>query len=134
MTTLTNASGFVCSNPRTETNTAWDFLHFISTLVLDRHLVAGDILLCDNASIHYSAEIQAPLDLLLLFAGVRLIFLPTYSPELNPCELIFAQIKRHVRTHRTGRHLFADVLSACADVTWLNVLSYYGKCIHNFEA
>jgi len=134
MTTLTNASGFVCSNPRTETNTALDFLHFIITLVLEGHLVAGDVLVCHNASIHYSAEIQAHLDLLLLFAGVRLLFLPTYSPELNPCEFIFAQIKRHVRTHRTSRHLLADVFTACADVTWLNVLSYYGKCIHNFES
>jgi len=134
LTSLTNPSGFVCSDPRHETNTAADFLNFIITLVLEGHLVAGDVLVCDNASIHYSAEIQAPLDILLLFVGVRLLFLPTYSPELNPCELIFAQIKRHVRTNRTSRHLLADVLTACTEVTWLNVLNYYGKCIYDFES
>jgi transposase len=34
----------------------------------------------------------------LLQHGVTVVTLPTYSPELNPCELVFARVKRHLRS------------------------------------
>jgi transposase len=55
-------------------------------------LVAGDLLVADNAAIHKSREIIPTLRVALATAGVRMVFLPTYSPELNPCELVFAQV------------------------------------------
>jgi transposase len=133
LTSLSLPHGLVCSTPRTSTNTALDFLQFVSELVANKHLVAGDILVCDNASIHYGDEIQIPLDFLLQSTGVRLLFMPTYSPELSPCELVFAQVKRHIRHNRQSRHLLLDVVDACASVSWLNVFSYYRKCILNFH-
>jgi transposase len=30
-------------------------------------------------------------------AGARLLFLPKYSPDLNPIEQVFAKLKAHVR-------------------------------------
>jgi transposase len=103
------------------TNTAIDFLAF----VIDGHLSAGDVLICDNASIHFAADIQAPRQLLLTAIGIRLLFMPTYSPESNPyaCELVFAQIKNHLR-HHLSLHVLAhhdlvvdvdvDVVVGCA--------------------
>ena len=58
--------------------------------------------LCDNASIHFAAEVALPLSELFDTAGVRLVFLPAYSPELNPCELVFAQVKNGLRRRRRG--------------------------------
>jgi transposase len=133
LTTLSHPSGFVISNPRTATNTAIDFLAFLVQLVVDGHLTAGDVLICDNASIHFAAEIQAPLQLLLTATGIRLLFMPTYSPELNPCELVFAQIKNHLRHHRSHNHLLVDVAVACASISWFNILAYYNKCIYHFD-
>jgi transposase len=86
------------------------------------HLDAGDILICDNAAVHFAEEIQGPLDLVLQLAGVRLLFIPTYSPELNPGELIFAKIKNHIRVHRSSKHLLRS-----------NVWAYYRKCILHFD-
>jgi len=133
LTSLSHPNGFVCSTPRVATNTAIDFFLFVTQLVKNQDLVAGDVLVLDNAAIQYSDEIRAPLDALLQLTGVRLLFMPTYSPELSPCELVFAQIKRHVRTNRSTRHLLLDVAAAAASVSWLNVFAYYRKCIHNFD-
>jgi transposase len=129
MATLQNANGFVISTPRTGSNNSFDFLLFLTVLVSAGQLVAGDVLVLDNAPVHYSAAIAAPLNLLLLSAGVRLLFLPTYSPELNPCEHIFAQIKHHLRIHRSPQPLPVDIFTACSTVTVFNVLAYYDKCI-----
>jgi hypothetical protein len=62
--------------------------------------VEGDILIMDNAAVHGSSDtLELLLDLLKLF-GIRLVYIPVYSPEFNPCELIFAQVKCYLRTHR----------------------------------
>ena len=133
MTSLSHPHGIVCSTPRVATNTALTFLEFIAQLVANQHLVAGDILVLDNAKIHYAEDIQIPLDLLLQATGVRLIFMPTYSPELSPCELVFAQVKNCLRNERMQRHLLLDIAAACATVGWLNVFAYYRRCIFNFH-
>lgn len=49
----------------------------MTLLVSSGQLVAGDIFVLDNAPVHYSADISAPLDLLLSVAGVRSFFLHT---------------------------------------------------------
>ena len=41
---------------------------------------------------------------------VHLVYLPTYSPELNPCELVFGLVKRWMR-HNAGRGSFLTELS-----------------------
>lgn len=56
----------------------------------------GDTLVVDNARIHKARDIVPTLRAALAAAGVRMLFLPTYSPELNPCELIFAQVCQSV--------------------------------------
>ena len=40
----------------------------------------------DNATVHKGLESMRFLSPLLRAAGVKLLFLPKYSPELNPCE------------------------------------------------
>ena len=46
--------------------------------------------MCDNAAVHTAANIQDFLLRVVEEWGVEIKFLPTYSPELNPCELVFA--------------------------------------------
>ena len=48
------------------------------------------ILIMDNASFHKGSETAA----LIRASGASLLFLPPYSPELNPIEQDFANIKR----------------------------------------
>ena len=53
-------------------------------------LDATHVVIMDNASFHKGSETAA----LIRGAGARLLFLLPYSPELNPIERDFANIKR----------------------------------------
>lgn len=61
--------------------------------VLIPSLVPGMVLVIDNARFHKSQRI---IDLVEA-AGCRIIFLPPYSPDLNPIEHHWAAIKHAIR-------------------------------------
>jgi hypothetical protein len=44
------------STPREESNTAEDFLEFVYSVIQAGALVAGDLFIVDNASIHFAME------------------------------------------------------------------------------
>jgi len=83
----------------------------------------------DNSS-YYEEDSAELLFEMLTLCGVTLIFLPTYSPELNPCELVLSQIKRSIRVNRFGRICLLDeIIKALARVTHDHILVYYKHCI-----
>ena len=70
-----------------------DFERFLSQDLLPR-LTEGSVLVLDNATIHKGGQIAE----LVEQAGCRLLYLPPYSPDFNPIELIWAYVKRLLRT------------------------------------
>jgi transposase len=76
--------------------------------VLGPQLREGDTLILDNLSTH---KIQI-VSQLLSDRGVRVRYLPPYSPDLNPIELAFAKLKAHLR-QKAARSL-DDLHSALA--------------------
>jgi transposase len=58
-------------------------------------LKAGQVVVMDNASFHKSPIIKE----LIETAGCRLIYLPPYSPDLNPIEKFWANLKRWIKQH-----------------------------------
>lgn len=62
-------------------------------------------------------------------AQVRLLFLPAYSPELNPAECLFGIVKTYLRNHRTSRPFLAELVDAFAHITWQNVADSYRHCL-----
>ncbi len=53
------------------------------------------ILVMDNCSIHHTREVKDLLDK----AGVLTLYLPPYSPDLNPIEEAFSYVKAYLRKH-----------------------------------
>lgn len=53
------------------------------------------VLIMDNASFHRSERIGQ----MCLEKGVKLVYLPPYSPDLNPIEEFFAELKAFIRRH-----------------------------------
>lgn len=51
------------------------------------------VLVMDNASFHHSERISQ----MCTDAGVKLVYLPLYSPDLNPIEELFAELKGFIR-------------------------------------
>lgn len=61
--------------------------------VLVPTLRAGDIVIMDNLGSHKGQAIRR----MIRAAGARLLFLPPYSPDLNPIEQVFAELKARLR-------------------------------------
>jgi len=56
-------------------------------------LKPGDIVIWDNLAAHKSGAVEKA----IWAKGAWLLFLPPYSPDLNPIELVFAKIKALLR-------------------------------------
>jgi transposase len=56
-------------------------------------LRSGDIVIMDNLGSHKGKAIRRA----IRAAGAKLIFLPPYSPDLNPIEQVFAKLKALLR-------------------------------------
>ena len=61
--------------------------------VLVPTLQQGDIVLADNLGSHKSKAVRQA----VRAAGARFLFLPKYSPDLNPIEQFFAKLKHWLR-------------------------------------
>jgi hypothetical protein len=109
-----------------------DFIQFIITCLRSGQLVAGDVLVLDNAPIHVASDIMPAFARLMAFAQVSVCFLPFYSPELNPCELVFAESKHYLRSNRRMHYPFwYEVARGFAESSFADMLQYYYKCIWN---
>lgn len=83
-------------------------------------LQPGDVVILDNLSSHKSAKAEA----ILKQRGAWFLFLPPYSPDLNPIEMMFAKLKTLLRRadersiaavwHRIGTLLSAFSPAECA--------------------
>jgi transposase len=85
--------GVCCSTVVDGAINAGIFEAFVSK-VLVPELRPGDVVVLDNLSSHKGSTTQA----LIEAAGATLRFLPPYSPDLNPIEMIFAKIKQLLRS------------------------------------
>jgi len=74
-------------------------------------LQAGDVVILDNLASHKSEKAKA----ILKERGAWFLFLPPYSPDLNPIEMAFAKLKAHLRRikARTIDALWKAVGSIC---------------------
>ena len=53
----------------------------------------GDVVILDNLNVHKSAKAAET----LRAHSAWFLFLPRYSPDLNPIEMAFAKLKAHLR-------------------------------------
>ena len=68
------------------------FLHYIETILLPT-LRKGDIVVMDNLSAHLDGRVKP----LIESKGAKVLYLPAYSPDLNPIELSFSKLKSVLR-------------------------------------
>jgi len=57
-------------------------------------LRAGDLVIMDNLSAHKVAGVLEAIEA----AGAQVVYLPPYSPDLNPIELVFSKLKWLLRS------------------------------------
>ena len=69
------------------------FLAYVEQVLVPA-LRPGDTVLMDNLSSHKVAGVRQAVE----GAGARLLYLPPYSPDLNPIEMVFAKLKAILRS------------------------------------
>ncbi len=90
-------------------------------------LAKGDVVVMDNLPAHKIASVRQ----LIEAAGVILLYLPPYSPDLNPIEMAFAKIKALLRkaAERTIDRLWdkiGEILGAFAPDECANYFRHAG--------
>lgn len=82
----------------------------------------GDIVICDNLSSHKSEKAKQ----ILKERGAWFLYLPAYSPDLNPIEMAFSKLKAHLR--RIGARTIDDLWKAVGSICDL----YSPEECHNY--
>jgi transposase len=67
-------------------------------------LMRGDIVVMDNLPVHKVAGVAEAIEAV----GATLLYLPPYSPDLNPIELAFSKLKAHLR--KAAEHTIPGLL------------------------
>jgi transposase len=94
--------------------------------VLVPALSPGDVVVMDNLSSHKGTAVRE----LVEGQGATLLFLPPYSPDLNPIELAFAKLKQLMRSagHRTMAALWSDVQRMLDQITASDAAGFLWHC------
>jgi transposase len=82
----------------------WVRHHLVPTLK------PGDIVVMDNLGAHKVAGVREA----ITAAGARLVYLPPYSPDLNPIELVFSKFKWLLKS--ASARTVETLWSVCSDV------------------
>ena len=107
------------------------FLAYI-TEVLIPQLHPGQVVVMDNLNTHKIVGIRQAIEA----AGARLLYLPEYSPELNPIEECWSKVKSILRTigARTYEALEQAVAQALAAVNATDAFGWFthaGYCMQS---
>lgn len=94
--------------------------------VLAPTLRPGDIVLIDNLNVHKSEVAHR----LIKTRGAQLVFLPPYSPDLNPIEQCWSKVKATLRKlkARTFDQLLEALCLAFASVTLQDMQAWFAHC------
>jgi transposase len=98
--------------------------------VLSPTLKGGEVVILDNLSPHKS---DGTLDL-LKERGAQVCFLPAYSPDLNPIEMMWSKVKNSLRSAeaRTERALRKAIAASLARVTAQDARNWFAHCGYSF--
>ena len=109
---------------------AW-FLAYVEQ-VLCPTLAPGDIVILDNLGSHTGDKIQRAIEA----HGARLLFLPKYSPDLNPIEKAWSKVKEAVRRAqpRTTDALIAAVGAALLAITPQDIQGWFTHCGYHTDS
>jgi len=98
------------------------FLAYVQD-ALARELHPGDIVVCDNLSVHKVKGVREAIER----CGAQLLYLPAYSPDLNPIEMAFAKLKAHLRqaAQRTSEGLLSATAHALETFTSVHCRNFF---------
>jgi transposase len=90
----------------------------------------GDLVIMDNLAPHKAAAALEH----ITQAGALAVFLPAYSPDLNPIEKMWSKLKALLRAAepRTWEDLIPAIAAALAKVTAKDAPGWFASCGYSF--
>jgi transposase len=101
------------------------FLAYLEPVLCPR-LRPGQVVIMDNLSAHKVDGVRQQIEA----AGARLLYLPPYSPDLNPIEPAWSKVKQVLRSlkARSADALQTAVAQALAAITAENAVAWFSHC------
>lgn len=131
---LAGLEGVLYANTLDGASNTLEFLNFFDEATKAKQIngnpvfMAGDILVLDNCATHHNAGGFA-LGQWLDTMGIDVVYLPTYSPELNPVEFAFNKLKIVLKMEEmrllVEGNLHAAVYSALDQITANDMRGFY---------
>lgn len=117
--------GMIATMTIEEATDADIFLAFVQQ-VLCPVLKLGDLVVMDNLSSHKVPAVRLSIEK----AGAQLLYLPPYSPDLNPIEKAWAKLKQLLRTAqaRSKEALETAIADALKLITSENAKAWFRLC------
>lgn len=99
--------------------------------VLCPQLRAGQIVIMDNLRAHKVAGVRE----LIEATGAKLLYLPPYSPDFNPIEKCWAQLKQYLRAAKARSVLALEqaIGPALATLTSHQTQAYFRHCGYGLQ-
>ncbi len=106
------------------------FLGYLEHVLLPT-LAKGTVLVLDNWTVHHGDEVR---ELVERFE-CELLYLPTYSPDLNPIEHLFAKIKAFIKKAKPTsiQALIQSFCDAVCEVTYQQIFNSIRHCGYDIE-
>jgi len=107
------------------------FLAYIEQVLCPR-LRPGQVVVMDNLSAHKVSGVRE----LIEARGARLLYLPPYSPDLNPIEQAWSKIKQVLRSlkARTAETLDHALAEALKTITAENAVAWFAHCGYGVQS
>ena len=88
------------------------FLHFVHTMLLPilnsfDGQSKNSVVIMDNASIHHTDSVVRTINA----TGALIRFLPPYSPDMNPIESVFGEVKLYLAANGILFDIFITVIN-----------------------
>ena len=101
------------------------FLTYVEQVLVPT-LSSGEMVILDNLASHKVAGVQQA----ILGAGATLLYLPPYSPDLNPIENFFAKLKALLRkaARRSTESLWEEIANLLPSVSSQECANYFTAC------
>lgn len=94
--------------------------------VLQPTLKHGDIIVLDNLGAHRASRIEE----ITAGCGAQVLWLPPYSPDFSPIELMWSKVKAYLRKvkARTQAELEKAIAEALNSITLSDCLNWFRHC------
>ena len=106
------------------------FVAFVKQVLVPT-LTPGDIVVMDNLSAHKVQGVRQAIEA----AGASVVYLPPYSPDLNPIELAFSKLKQSMRSagHRCVKDLWRDTQRLLDAISPTDATNFFRHCGYSLQ-